>query len=138
FLEWVNVRLMLIPTPFAPQCGTLLPPRWSKTPRWLLPVAIGALMSGVGCGSSEAIQAPPVELPSVTPNTASSLGYNLDFPGDWTNLPPFIDQVANSRVPYGECSDDDPDCDGRAHLDLDDQGWPRSLRYRDDPSRSYS
>ncbi|HEU4577399.1 MAG TPA: hypothetical protein VFS67_04020 [Polyangiaceae bacterium] len=66
------------------------------------------------------------------------LGYNLDFPGDWTDLPPFIDLMQNSRAPEGKCSEDDPNCSGRAHLDLAPDGWPRSLRYRDDPSRSYA
>jgi hypothetical protein len=66
------------------------------------------------------------------------LGYNLDYPGDFTNLPPFIDQIANSRAPIGSCSDDDSDCDTVAHLNLDAQGWPRSLTYRDDPSLAYA
>jgi len=101
---------------------------------------LGAL--ALGCGDGGDILAPgdgePAgPPPSATPNQRSSLGYNLDFPGDWTNLPPFIDQVKNSRAPRGNCSDDDEDCDGVAHLDLDAQGWPRSLRYRDDDSISY-
>lgn len=65
------------------------------------------------------------------------IGYNLDFPGDWTNLPPFLDQFKNARALYGACSDADPECHPTAHLDLDEQGWVRSLKYRDDPSRSY-
>ena len=72
------------------------------------------------------------------PNTSSSLGYNLDFPGDWTNLPPFIDEVRNSRAPRGNCASEDPDCDATSHLSLDAHGWPTTLRYRDDPSQEYS
>src|SRR5690606_1415353 len=68
----------------------------------------------------------------------SPLGYNLDYPGDWTNLPPFIDQMKNARAVRGECSSADPGCDPAAHLDLDPQGWVKSQRYRDDPSRSYA
>src|SRR5262245_59134662 len=67
---------------------------------------------------------------SATPNTSSSLGYNLDFPGDWTNLPPFIDQMKNSRAPRGNCSELDPGCDTAAHLSLDAHGWPTTLRYK--------
>jgi hypothetical protein len=38
----------------------------------------------------------------------------------------------------GECSSADPGCDPAAHLDLDEHGWVRSLRYRDDASRSHA
>ena len=72
------------------------------------------------------------------PRKASTLGYNMDFPGDWTNVPPFIDQMKNARALQGDCSSADPDCDPIAHLDLDDHGWLKSLRYRDDASRAYS
>jgi hypothetical protein len=69
---------------------------------------------------------------------ASTLGYNMDYPGDWTNNPPFIDQMKNARAVQGECSSADPGCDPAAHLDLDEQGWVRSLHYRDDASRAYA
>lgn len=95
--------------------------------------ALGFASCGLGCGSDGAPQAE-----SRSPNGATLLGYNLDFPGDWTNTPPFLDQVKNSRAPQGSCSEEDPDCDPAAHLDLDARGWPRSLEYRDDPSRQYS
>lgn len=101
--------------------------------RWLGVVAASCAALTLGCGSGEVV----VPLEDATPNIRSSLGYNLDFPGDWTNLPPFIDQMKNSRAPVGSCSEDDEDCDGAAHLDLDGSGWPRSLAYRDDPSRAY-
>lgn len=92
----------------------------------------------VACGSSDIeLQRPGNPGPAV-PNTDSSLGYNLDFPGDWTNLPPFLDQLKNSRAPVGNCAEEDPECDHAAHLDLDEHGWPRSLTYRDDPSQAYS
>ncbi|HWO15067.1 MAG TPA: hypothetical protein VNN80_36440 [Polyangiaceae bacterium] len=65
------------------------------------------------------------------------LGYNLDFPGDWTSLPPFIDNFKNARGFQGSCSARDPECHPTAHLDLDAQGWVKSLRYRDDPARAY-
>jgi hypothetical protein len=102
----------------------------SMARRVLASVALLAL----GCGP----EPKKPELARVTPNEASLLGYNLDFPGDWTNLPAFIDQVKNSRAPQGSCSDDDPDCDITAHLDLDAHGWPRSLTYRDDSSVEYA
>jgi hypothetical protein len=66
------------------------------------------------------------------------LGYNLDFPGDWTNLPPFIDNFKNARGFQGSCSEADEHCQPTAHLDLDEHGWVKSLRYRDEPSRSYA
>lgn len=77
---------------------------------------------------------PPIEVP-----IASDLriGYNMDYPGDWTNLPPFIDNFKNARGFRGACSDADADCDPLAHLDLDERGWVKSLRYRDDPARAY-
>jgi hypothetical protein len=64
------------------------------------------------------------------------LGYNLDYPGDWTNLPPFIDNFKNARGLQGTCAGE-PDCQPTAHLDLDAHGWVKSLRYRDEPSRAY-
>ena len=107
--------------------------RWS----W----ALFAAFVAAGCGSSEG-EAPSQARARTprreSPNGTSSLGYNLDFPGDWTDLPPFIDRMKNSRVPEGKCSEQDPGCSGRAHLDLAPDGWPRSLRYRDDPSQSYA
>jgi hypothetical protein len=105
---------------------------------WTRSAVLTALLA-VGCGSPEpssrieALRPPQRE----TPTLGSMLGYNLDFPGDWTNQPPFIDLVKNSRAPAGDCSRDDPDCDPTAHLDLSLDGWPRSLRYRDDPSIAY-
>jgi hypothetical protein len=66
------------------------------------------------------------------------IGYNMDYPGDWTNQPPFIDEMKNSRAIEGSCSSADPRCDPHSHLDLDASGWLKSLRYRDDRSRSYS
>jgi hypothetical protein len=77
---------------------------------------------------------PPIEVPLAGD---FRLGYNLDYPGDWTNLPPFIDQIKNARGVQGACADSDPHCSPTAHLDLDAQGWVKSLRYRDDASRAY-
>jgi hypothetical protein len=65
------------------------------------------------------------------------LGYNLDFPGDWTNLPPFIDNFKNARGFQGSCGDADPQCSPTAHLDLDEHGWVKSLRYKGESSRAY-
>ncbi len=69
------------------------------------------------------------------PYSASTLGYNLDYPGDWSSAPPFIDQMKSAREFVGECYSGD--CNGTAHLDLDAAGWPRSVAFRDDPSRRY-
>ena len=51
------------------------------------------------------------------------IGYNLDFPGDWSQAMPFLDLMHDAR-PWegkGEASDK------YAGLDLDDHGWPKSL-----------
>ena len=77
---------------------------------------------------------PPIDVPLARD---FRLGYNLDFPGDWTNLPPFIDNFKNARGFTGSCGARDPECHPTAHLDLDAHGWVRSLRYRDEPSRAY-
>jgi hypothetical protein len=77
---------------------------------------------------------PPIDVPLARD---FRLGYNLDFPGDWTNLPPFIDNFKNARGFTGSCAATDPECHPTAHLDLDAHGWVRSLRYRDDPRRAY-
>jgi hypothetical protein len=91
---------------------------------------------------------PPVSAPPTTgsaepppaagaENARSIVGYNLDFPGDWTGLPPFVDFMKNARVWQGSCSDADPHCDSMAHLSLDERGWVKSLAYRDQPGRAY-
>lgn len=100
---------------------------------------LGLGLSGCGSHTEQEIgaeQGGVVPPHNELPNQVSTLGYNLDFPGDWTDLPPFIDMLKNSRAPVGECGDE-PDCDGAAHLDLAVDGWPKSLRYRDDAQRSY-
>jgi hypothetical protein len=66
------------------------------------------------------------------------VGYNLDLPGDWTGLPPFIDLMKNARVWSGACPASEHDCDGTSHLDLDEHGWVRSLRFKDHPEKSYA
>jgi hypothetical protein len=89
---------------------------------------------------------PPDPGPPATPgpsqargayNARSAVGYNLDFPGDWTGLPPFIDLMKNARAWTGSCPDADSDCDGVSQLSLDGQGWVRSLRYKDHPGKAY-
>lgn len=70
-------------------------------------------------------------------NARSMVGYNLDFPGDWTGMPPFVDLMKNARVWEGSCSDADPQCDSMAHLSLDEHGWVKALRYRDQPGLAY-
>jgi hypothetical protein len=72
-----------------------------------------------------------------TDNARSMVGYNLDYPGDWTGMPPFIDLMRNARVWQGSCGDADPHCDPMAHLSLDEHGWVKSLAYRDQPERAY-
>lgn len=81
---------------------------------------------------------PPPEAGSGEENARSVVGYNLDFPGDWSGLVPFIDLMKNARAWSGSCPESDPECDGVSQLDLDEHGWVRSLRYKDQPERAYS
>jgi hypothetical protein len=100
-----------------------------------LPVAV----SGSTRGSPVSENEPPTPADaSSVPRHPSILGYNMDYPGDWSNVPPFIDQVKNGRAIQGECDAVEPGCDRALHLDLDAGGWVRSLKYKDDPTRSYS
>lgn len=94
---------------------------------------------GVPLAAPAAAAAPdaPDRIAASAPRSPSMLGYNMDYPGDWTNLPPFIDQMKNARAFQGDCGSADPDCDRAAHLDLDARGWVKSLQYKGDPSRSY-
>ncbi len=78
--------------------------------------------------------------PRLPPTQTFSVGYNLDYPGDWTNLPPFIDQYKNGRGLLGACSYEGVDlvgCHPTNHLSLDESGWLRSMKFHDDPSRRY-
>jgi hypothetical protein len=76
--------------------------------------------------------------PRERPNRRSAIGYNLDYPGDWTRMPPFIDYMKNARVWRGACEDSRVECDPAAHLDLDASGWVKSTRFRDIPEVSYA
>lgn len=71
-------------------------------------------------------------------NARSVVGYNLDFPGDWSGLVPFIDLMKNARAWTGSCPDGDPDCDGVSQLSLDERGWVRTLRYKDRRQHAYA
>ncbi len=102
---------------------------------WLKLSLLGVLALGVAYGLRRWYRyEPPIEV-GLAPDFR--LGYNLDFPGDWTNLPPFIDQIKNARGFEGGCSEGEADCHPTRHLDLDPQGWVKSLRFKDDPARSY-
>jgi len=79
---------------------------------------------------------PPEAKPGAS-NARSAVGYNLDFPGDWTWLPPFIDLMKNARPWAASCAASDRQCDGVSQLNLDEHGWVRSLRYKDHPDKSY-
>jgi len=103
--------------------------------RLVVLMALGVLLLGGAWRLRRWYKNRPIEVPLAAD---FRLGYNLDFPGDWSNLPPFIDQFKNARALYGACSEADSDCDQTQHLDLDEHGWVRSLRYRDDPERSYA
>jgi hypothetical protein len=85
-------------------------------------------------GSVAPVPPPP---PREVRNARSMVGYNMDFPGDWTGLVPFIDLMKNARAWTGSCAEGDAECDGFSQLSLDERGWVRSLQYRDQPGRAY-
>lgn len=116
------------PLPTSEGSGVTTAPRDSKE------AATAALTAAGATATANPVAAKAA--PGVSRNP-SVLGYNMDYPGDWTNVPPFIDQMKNARAIQGECSSADPSCDRVAHLDLDAGGWVQSLNYKDDPSRSY-
>ncbi len=80
---------------------------------------------GEGPLSAEVATTPAEGLDS---NATSALGYNMDFPGEWTGLSPFLDLIKNGRI----CEADPID-----QLQLDEHGWPLTLAHRDNPSVSF-
>ncbi|HVZ87764.1 MAG TPA: hypothetical protein VHG72_12395 [Polyangia bacterium] len=56
------------------------------------------------------------------PRSKPIIGYNMDFPGDWTEAIPFVDLMHDARPWEGGGAGDK-----YAGLDLDDHGWPKSL-----------
>jgi hypothetical protein len=56
------------------------------------------------------------------PRSDLIVGYNLDFPGDWSDAMPFLDLMHDARPWEGVGAGDK-----YAGLDLDEHGWPRSL-----------
>jgi hypothetical protein len=85
---------------------------------------IHRLTRRVASAGSEAIAATtkPSELRAGRAPTRLVLGYNLDFPGDWSDALPFLDLMHDAR-PWEGGGGKDP----FAGLDLDEHGWPRSL-----------
>jgi hypothetical protein len=109
----------------------------------LVPFSLGAVGQAAKPAEPRPASAPAAEVTKALAAPArahprSPLGYNLDFPGDWTYLRPFIDLMHNARPWTGTCAEDDPRCDRFAHLSLDRRGWPRTLAYRDRPSAAYA
>lgn len=71
-----------------------------------------------------------------TPGT-NQLGTNLTGIADWSTQMPFVDGFKSSRPWVAQCDDADPDCEGWStgeedRLDLDEQGWVRSLPGKSD------
>ena len=87
--------------------------------------AAGVVMrtyAGSGGGQRAAPAAAAARVPARPPPSPLVLGYNLDFPGDWSDAIPFIDLMHDAR-PWQGGGKKDPVVD----LDLDTHGWPRSL-----------
>lgn len=96
----------------------------------------------VAAGGAPAAAPAPARPGGSTPasgkvNARSAVGYNLDYPGDWSGLVPFIDLMKNARAWSGACPEGDESCDPQAQLSLDQHGWVRTLRYKDHPEKSY-
>jgi len=85
---------------------------------------IGPGRGGTASDSREAMAATakPAEPRPRRPPARLVLGYNLDFPGDWSEAMPFLDLMHDAR-PWEGGGGKDPVAD----LDLDAHGWPRSL-----------
>jgi hypothetical protein len=109
----------------------------ARVPRPLLALAALGLLGLLLLGARTLWRAYKNRPLPVAVDPSFRLGYNLDFPGEWSHLVPFIDQMKSARAMVGGCPDEEPQCDTAAHLDLDDNGWVKSLRYKDDPTRSY-
>jgi len=82
----------------------------------------------------------------VSANATSSMGVNLDFPGDWSKDYPFIDLMKNSRNWIVECEGAETSCfpnniqpedDGVSWIDLDERGWPKSMQSKADPTITF-
>jgi hypothetical protein len=83
----------------------------------------------------------------VLANRDSPLGGNLDFPGDWSVEYPFIDLLKNSRNWTPDCPEYDEACfpdgkrpedEGISLLDLDENGWVKSLQAKHDPNLTFA
>lgn len=87
-------------------------------------VLFGAGARGIWRPVAAIAAAPPPAPPASArrPPSQLLLGYNLDFPGDWSDAIPFLDLMHDAR-PWHGIGKPDPVAD----LDLDSQGWPRSL-----------
>jgi hypothetical protein len=114
--------------------------------RLALVCAALALVSCASCGSS--IPAPRASSPSTSAQPAppapapteavlpprpegparawSTLGTNLDWPADWSEVTPFIDGFRLSRAWTSAPADGAPD--DAQPIDVDEHGWVRSLR----------
>ncbi|WP_206602931.1 hypothetical protein [Leptolyngbya ohadii] len=69
------------------------------------------------------------------------LGTNLAGIADWSSQIPFLDLMKSSRAWITQCNDDDPGCNDAwdtqefDRLDLDEQGWVKSLPAPEDSPR---
>jgi len=88
------------------------------------------VLCGLGVGSLYARKlatrhAAATELAPVVPSAHPRplIGYNLDYPGDWSDAVPFLDLMHDARPWDGAGG-----ADHYAQLDLDAHGWPRTLK----------
>jgi len=92
------------------QLGSCTRPVYMSVPPDVPPSHPEGWIPPAGSPEGKPQEGKPPEPKQGAPNARSAVGYNLDFPGDWTWLPPFIDLMKNAR-PWAEDSDTDRQCD---------------------------
>lgn len=109
----------------------------------LAPSAEGVATASASPSPSVVVQASPITPPKATLPAQMTLGTNLYGIADWSTQLPFIDAFKSSRPWLTQCDGDNPGCDPGGEwdtqeaklLDLDTNGWVKSLPSPTDPAK---